>query len=157
MWRASILHCYKEGKNFCDLWWPWPLRYGHQKNLYNPGRVLDIFAKNEVYSIISLGGVWPQTHRQRTCGYYSINFIITYARLFMFWLWVSTFPKPLIELRSCLGRISSSYVRVQRKVDDTSPDVILYFSFFMTYWFTVFKTNKKEKNPHFEKYISNKT
>ena len=21
-------YCYKKGKNFYDLWWPWPLRYG---------------------------------------------------------------------------------------------------------------------------------
>ena len=60
------------------------LRCVHKRNMYISVRVLDIFAKNEVYSIISLGGVWPQTHRQRTCGYYSIDIIITYARLFMF-------------------------------------------------------------------------
>ena len=35
-----------------------------KKNLYNPGRVLDICAKNEVDPTIGLGGVRPQTHRQ---------------------------------------------------------------------------------------------
>ena len=48
-----------------------------KKNLYNPGRVLDICAKNEVDPTIGLGGVRPQTdrqtHRQRTYGYYSID------------------------------------------------------------------------------------
>ena len=33
-----------------------------KKNLYNPGRVLDICAKNGVDPTISLGGVRPQTH-----------------------------------------------------------------------------------------------
>ena len=48
-----------------------------KKNLYNPGRVLDICAKNEVDPTIGLGGVRPQTdrhtHKQRTYGYYSID------------------------------------------------------------------------------------
>ena len=39
-WWPSTLHCYKEGKNFNDLWWPWPLRYGHQKK-YVQSRVCD--------------------------------------------------------------------------------------------------------------------
>ena len=51
-----------------------------KKNLYNPGCVLDIRAKNEVDPIIGLGGVQPQTHtqtdRQRTYGYYSIDCFI---------------------------------------------------------------------------------
>ena len=33
-----------------------------KKNQYNPGRVLDICAKNDVDPTISLGGVWPHTH-----------------------------------------------------------------------------------------------
>ena len=48
-----------------------------KKNLYNPGRVLDICAKNEVDPTIGLGGVRPQrdtqTDTQRTYGYYSID------------------------------------------------------------------------------------
>ena len=48
-----------------------------KKNLYNPGCVLDIFAKNDVDPTISPGGVRPhtdrQTDRQRTYGYYSID------------------------------------------------------------------------------------
>ena len=35
-----------------------------KKNLYNPGRVLDICAKNEGDPTIGLGGVRPQTHTQ---------------------------------------------------------------------------------------------
>ena len=35
-----------------------------QKNLYNPGCVLDICAKNDVDPTISLGGVRAQTDRQ---------------------------------------------------------------------------------------------
>ena len=35
-----------------------------KKNLYNPGCVLDICAKNEVDPTIGLGGVQPQTHTQ---------------------------------------------------------------------------------------------
>ena len=51
-----------------------------KKNLYNPGCVLDICAKNEVHPTIGLGGVRVQTHTQRTYGYYSIDgyFIIQY-------------------------------------------------------------------------------
>ena len=48
-----------------------------KKNLYNPGCVLDICAKNDVDPTIRLGGVRPQTHthtdRQRSYGYYSID------------------------------------------------------------------------------------
>ena len=48
-----------------------------KKNLYNPGCVLDICAKNEVDPTIGLGGVRGQTHTQtdtqRTYGYYSID------------------------------------------------------------------------------------
>ena len=39
-----------------------------KKNLYNPGCVLDICAKNEVDPIISLGGVRAQTHTQTNRG-----------------------------------------------------------------------------------------
>ena len=57
-----------------------------KKNLYNPGRVLDINAKNEVDPIIGLGGVRPpidrQTHTQNTYGYYSID---TLHIKFIFW------------------------------------------------------------------------
>jgi hypothetical protein len=35
-----------------------------KKNLYNPGRVLDIWAKNEGHPAISLGGVLWQTDTQ---------------------------------------------------------------------------------------------
>ena len=35
-----------------------------KKNLYNPGCVLDILAKNDVDPTISLGGVRPHTHTQ---------------------------------------------------------------------------------------------
>ena len=35
-----------------------------KKNLYNPGLVLDICAKNDVDPTISLGGVRAQTDRQ---------------------------------------------------------------------------------------------
>ena len=39
-----------------------------KKNLYNPGCVLDICAKNEVDLIIGLGGVRPQTDRHTDRG-----------------------------------------------------------------------------------------
>ena len=73
-WRPSISYCYKEEKktsmtsvdlDLCDML--------TKKNLYNPGRVLDIYAKNEVDPMIGLGGVRPptdrQTHTQNTYGY----------------------------------------------------------------------------------------
>ena len=52
-----------------------------KKNLYNPGCVLDICAKNEVDPTIGLGGVREQTHTQRTYGYYIIDYayIIAYC------------------------------------------------------------------------------
>ena len=55
-----------------------------KKNLYNPGRVLDINAKNEVDPIIGLGGVRPpiDRHTQNTYGYYSID---TLHMKFIFW------------------------------------------------------------------------
>ena len=52
-----------------------------KKNLYNPGDVLNICAKNEGDPTIGLGGVRPQTdrqthtHKQRTYGYYSIDLL----------------------------------------------------------------------------------
>ena len=56
-----------------------------KKNLYNPGRVLDICAKNEGDPTIGLGGVWPQTdihtHKQRTYGYYSIYIYTLSAKM----------------------------------------------------------------------------
>ena len=39
-----------------------------KKNLYNPGCVLDICAKNEVDPTIGLGGVQQQTHTQTDRG-----------------------------------------------------------------------------------------
>ena len=39
-----------------------------KKNLYNPGRVLDICAKNEVDPTIGLGGVRGQTDTQTDRG-----------------------------------------------------------------------------------------
>ena len=49
-----------------------------KKNLYNPRCVLDICAKSDVDPTISLGGVRAQTDRQtdkqRTYGYYSIDY-----------------------------------------------------------------------------------
>ena len=39
-----------------------------KKNMYNPGRVLDIFAKNEVDPITGLGGFRPQTDTQTNRG-----------------------------------------------------------------------------------------
>ena len=44
-----------------------------KKNLYNPGCVLDICAKNEVDPTIGLGGVREHTDTKRTNGYYSID------------------------------------------------------------------------------------
>ena len=44
-----------------DLW-----KMVTKRNLYNPGRVLDICAKNEVDPITGLGGVRPQTDRGPT-------------------------------------------------------------------------------------------
>ena len=64
MWRTSILHCHKEGK-INDLWWPWPLRCGHQKKtLYIPGYVLDICAKNDADPDSGLGGVYETSYTQ---------------------------------------------------------------------------------------------
>ena len=54
-----------------------PLDMVTQKNLYNPGRVFDICAKNEVNPTTGLGGVRPQTHtdRLRTYHYHSIDVV----------------------------------------------------------------------------------
>ena len=68
MWRTSILHCYKEGKK---LQWPLVtlnLEIWSPENLYNPGCVLDICAKNEVHPTIGLGGVWHHTDTQTNRG-----------------------------------------------------------------------------------------
>ena len=78
-WRHSTLHCYKEGKNFNDLWWPWPLRYGHQKKkLYNPGSVFVNWAKNDADPTSGLGEVCgtSNTHKQTGLRYYNIDSIM---------------------------------------------------------------------------------
>ena len=70
--RPSTLHCYKEGKTSMtsgdlDLW-----DMVMKKKICNPGRVLDICAKNEVDPTIVLGGVRPQTHRHTDRGHTAI-------------------------------------------------------------------------------------
>ena len=85
MWRTFILHCYKEGKNFNDLWWPWPLRYGHQKKSVQSRacawHLCQKWSWSDHWSRRS-SRIHRHTDRQRTYGYYSIDYNPICARIY---------------------------------------------------------------------------
>ena len=83
MWWTSILHCFKEGKNFNDLWWPSPLRYGHKKICTIPVLCLTFEPQMKLIQPL-VSGEFGNTHtdRQRTYGYYSIDYNPICARIY---------------------------------------------------------------------------